>query len=319
MFNVSYLLCYSLQSKLFYSFDEVSNIPNTSLSETTLEKSNGGPFKVNVLETHVSEPKIETKEFEELRTRSALLKSKCQDVISEQTPVTVDTSAANTVNHVQSKSKLPEDSSKIKILNLQHEFRDDKPESQIPVNKVENVKRYLYTGPPKISLSTWNERPKRQVSIKTDRDYVIGIRQRLQRNTDDDATNKSLDEDYCNKPVSRVPIVKSVELKKPYAEQLQTASPVLALSEVIKAQAKLSNGYSYHGSTVVLTGDNVNNAVLRPLEKKASAADSSYTFGKLMGRSRKPREMSANVDPRENLLESIRSFGGRDSLKKIRA
>jgi len=54
-----------------------------------------------------------------------------------------------------------------------------------------NVKRYSYAGPPKINVSTWNERPKRQVSIKTDRDYVIGIRQRLQlrhqqRDTDDD-------------------------------------------------------------------------------------------------------------------------------------
>ncbi|XP_060879856.1 uncharacterized protein LOC132951860 isoform X1 [Metopolophium dirhodum] len=301
------------------SFDEVSNIPNTSLSETISEKNNESPFNENLLETNVSKPKIETTEFNEFRTRVAFLKPKCQEVMCEEKPVTVETPAA--VTHVQSKNKLHEESSKINILNLQREFRNDKPEAQIPVNKDEKVKRYLYTGPPKISLSTWNERPKRQVSIKTDRDYVIGIRQRLQRKADGEDTNKSLDDDYnCNnKPVSRVPIVKSVELKKPYAEQLQTASPVLALSEAIKAQAKLSNGYSYHGSAIVLTGENDDNVTLRPLEKKSSADRSSYTFGKLMGRSRKPREISANVDPRENLLESIRSFGGRDNLRKIRA
>ncbi|XP_060837774.1 uncharacterized protein LOC132919883 isoform X2 [Rhopalosiphum padi] len=317
------------------SFDEVSNIPNTSLSETTLKKSNEGPLIEKVLETNESKPKIETMEFNDLQTRVAFLK-----------PVTVEMPA--TVKHVQSINKLHEEPSKINNINMQCEFRNNKPEIQIPVNKDEKVKRYLYTGPPKISLSTWNERPKRQVSIKTDRDYVIGIRQRLQRKADDNA-NKSLDEDLCNKPVSRVPIVKSVELKKPYAEQLQTASPVLdlseaikveaklsnelkkpyveqlqavspvlALSEAIKAQAKLSNGYSYHGSTIMLTGENDDNVILRPLDKKSST-DSSYTFGKLMGRQRKPREISTNVDPRENLLESIRCFGGRDNLRKIRA
>ncbi|XP_026812086.1 cordon-bleu protein-like 1 isoform X3 [Rhopalosiphum maidis] len=317
------------------SFDEVSNIPNTSLSETTLKKTNEGPLIEKILETNESKPKIETTEFNDLQTRVAFLK-----------PVTVEMPA--TVKHVQSVNKLHEEPSKINNINMQCEFRNNKPEIQIPVNKDEKVKRYLYTGPPKISLSTWNERPKRQVSIKTDRDYVIGIRQRLQRKADDNA-NKSLDEDHCNKPVSRVPIVKSVELKKPYAEQLQTASPVLALSEAIKveaklsnelkkpyveqlqavspvlalseaikAQAKLSNGYSYHGSTIMLTGENDDNVILRPLDKKSSI-DSSYTFGKLMGRQRKPREISTNVDPRENLLESIRSFGGRDNLKKIRA
>lgn len=328
------------------SFDEVSNIPNTSLSETISEKSSEGPLNEEILKMNVSKPKIETTEFNDLLTRVAFVKPKYQEVICEQKPVTME--SLTTVKHVQSINKLHEEPSKSNILNLHSGFHNENPEAQIPVNKDEKVKRYLYTGPPKISLSTWNERPKRQVSIKTDRDYVIGIRQRLQQKTDGNA-NKSLDEDHCNKPVSRVPIVKSVELKKPYAEQLQTSSPVLALSEAIKveaklsnelkkpyveqlqtvspvmalseaikAQAKLSNGYSYHGNAIVLTSENDDNVILRPLEKKSSA-DSSYTFGKLMGRSRKPREISTNVDPRENLLESIRSFGGRDNLRKIRA
>ncbi|CAH1714044.1 cordon-bleu protein-like 1 isoform X3 [Aphis gossypii] len=328
------------------SFDEVSNIPNTSLSETISEKSSEGPLNEEILYMNMSKPNIETTEFNDSPTRMAFLKSTCQEVKCEQKPVTMESST--TVKHVQSINKLHEEPSKNDILNLHSGFRNENPEAQIPVNKDEKVKRYLYTGPPKISLSTWNERPKRQVSIKTDRDYVIGIRQRLQQKTDGNA-NKSLDEDHFNKPVSRVPIVKSVELKKPYAEQLQTSSPVLALSEAIKveaklsnelkkpyveqlqtispvmalseaikAQAKLSNGYSYHGNAIVLTSENDDNVILRSLEKKSST-DSSYTFGKLMGRSRKPREISTNVDPRENLLESIRSFGGRDNLRKIRA
>lgn len=211
---------------------------------------------------------------------------------------------------------------------------------QTPADKDDEnaaCKRYSYAGPPKISLSTWNERPKRQVSIKTDRDYVIGIRQRLQQKIADVppvAEVKPSSETDANKPVSRVPIVKSVELKKPYAEQLlQTtgSSPsVLALSEAIKAQAKLSNGYggsgyraggcpaalSDDGDVVVKRSENKNDRVDRRQQQQ------QYTFGKLMtnrGACRKPREISANVDPRENLLESIRAFGGRDNLRKIRS
>jgi len=263
--------------------------------------------------------------------------SKCHnEVMREQKPVTAETPTTT----IQSKNKLHEEPSKIcsPSSNVQRDSRDDKPEvvPQTPaaVNKdSEKVKKYLYTGPPKISLSTWNERPKRQVSIKTDRDYVIGIRERLQMRKADNAaaadeSNRSLSDESADhrddKPVSRVPIVKSVELKKPYAERLQTATPVLALSEAIKAQAKLSNGYGYHhGSTIVqLTGENADDNVMmsRPLEKRSSAdSNSSYTFGKQMSRYRKPREISTNIDPRENLLESIRSFGGRDNLRKIRA
>lgn len=242
--------------------------------------------------------------------------------------------------------------------NAPVEPRDDRPSTKAadPAERTTDdrdepkTKRYSYAGPPKISLSTWNERPKRQVSIKTDRDYVIGIRQRLQQKANaEPTTTKPKDYSAESSPqvidnkcataaaaVSRVPVVKSVELKKPYAEQLQTASPVLALAEAIKAQAKLSNGYggyhrgntiagSYRGNGPVATAtrvdcENATAATTRPSEKKkeSDSGGSSYTFGKLMNRPRKPREISVNVDPRQNLLESIRSFGGRDNLRKIR-
>jgi len=187
------------------------------------------------------------------------------------------------------------------------------------------------------------------VSIKTDRDYAIGVRQKMQQQQQRTAAvqvatavreppRPESRAETDAEPVSRVPIVKSVELKKPYAEQLlQTAGPALALSEAIKAQAKLSNGY---GSAGYYRGAGNNGCVaaatrLEPAgrdddEKRATAAaacdggsesSSSYTFGKPTSRPRKPREISPNVqlaDPRQGLLESIRKFGGRDNLRKIR-
>lgn len=298
--------------KLFYSFDDVSNAPSTL--ETESKKPCENQLGENAFETYASEPKPDTIKPKELCSQPPLAEPSRQE-ISHQ-PKHTTTAIKSPVKPVESENKYHQVPSK---LNSPRELHEDKPTEgpQLPPSKTEKSKRYLYTGPPKISLSTWNERPKRQVSIKTDRDYVIGIRQRFQQKAD--VETKPTD-GADNKPVSRVPIVKSVELKKPYAEQLQTASPVLALSEAIKAQAKLSNGYSYHSSTIVLTDDDEN--ARPPAEKKEYSNNnrSSYTFSKLMNRPRKPREISTNVaDPRESLLESIRSFGGRDNLRKIRA
>lgn len=169
-------------------------------------------------------------------------------------------------------------------------------------------KRYSYAGPPAVSVSTWNERPRRQVSIKTDRDYVIGVKLRSQRNFDSGGSAVGEKQEANSKApetepaVSRVPVVKSVELKKPYAEQLQATGPALALSDVIKAQAKLSSGYGHN--------------------RHPNLHPSPYAFGELAAaRLRRPRQIVPDVrlDPRESLLESIRSFGGRDNLRKIRA
>lgn len=282
--------------------------------ETRSKISSKNEFKENSPEMFISEQKIEIKNPCSQQTTS-VNKPLYQEMMSQRKPVTTESPIAR--HHAQLENTNYEEPCRFKTSDVQRELDDNKSAAQTPNDKDKNVKKYVYAGPPKISLSTWNERPKRQVSIKTDRDYVIGIRQRLQQKADTEKLKGSAAAEA--KPVSRVPIVKSVELKKPYAEQLQTASPVLPLSEAIKAQSKLSNGYnSHHGNTIRLTGDD-NNA--KPSSgKKEYDSSSLYTFGKLMAaQPRKPREISTNVNPRESLLESIRSFGGRDNLRKIRA
>ncbi|XP_050535469.1 uncharacterized protein LOC126902353 isoform X2 [Daktulosphaira vitifoliae] len=218
----------------------------------------------------------------------------------------------------------------------------------IPVNQEEEpykpkLIKYSYAGPPKINLSTWNERPKRQVSIKVDRDYVIGgLRQKFQKtenNQDLPKVSTTLIKEADKKPnvvlsstsdpsdssiVSRVPVVKSVELKKPYAEQLHI-TPALVLSEVIRAQAKLSNGYC--GNGIDYTTNQKSNAPIVTKDTKFT------TFGELKSSKnfvrstlKKPQPLLKNSlisntskDSRQNLLDAIRTFGGRDNLRKIRA
>lgn len=295
--------------KLFYSFDNVSDAPIALVTESA-KTCDENQLRENSCQTYALEPILDPVKHKDLRSETPLVKPGCLEVTYQQNHTSITTESP--VKPVESENRYNEVPTK---LNPQHKlFNGDKPDDgKVLPSENDKSKRYLYTGPPKISLSTWNERPKRQVSIKTDRDYVIGIRQRFQQKTVDVETKPN--DGVDNKPVSRVPIVKSVELKKPYAEQLQATSPVLALSEAIKAQAKLSNGYSYHSSTIVLTGGDEN---AKPPEKK-EYINRPYAYSKLINRPRKPREFSANVDPRESLLESIRSFGGRDNLRKIRA
>ncbi|CAL1682537.1 unnamed protein product [Lasius platythorax] len=53
------------------------------------------------------------------------------------------------------------------------ESRDSEPECK-QLSKEKNMKRYVYTGPPEISLGSWSERPSINVQIKMDTDYKLG-------------------------------------------------------------------------------------------------------------------------------------------------
>lgn len=53
------------------------------------------------------------------------------------------------------------------------ESRDLESESKQSL-KEESTKRYVYTGPPAISLGSWSERPNVNVQIKMDTDYKLG-------------------------------------------------------------------------------------------------------------------------------------------------
>ncbi|XP_071576620.1 uncharacterized protein [Temnothorax nylanderi] len=55
-----------------------------------------------------------------------------------------------------------------------HESRESLSSECEPSVKEKSTKRYVYTGPPAISLGSWSERPSVNVQIKTDTDYTLG-------------------------------------------------------------------------------------------------------------------------------------------------
>lgn len=104
---------------------------------------------------------------------------------------------------------------------------DEKSESshkEIVIENNEKPKLWKYQGPPKINLSSWTERPKVQVSIKSDKDYKFGGSSTLPRGYKN-VDKKIISIDLKEEETSSKPIVRSVELKKREVEEEEV--PVL--------------------------------------------------------------------------------------------
>lgn len=123
---------------------------------------------------------------------------------------------------------------------MQHSVSLDEEETKTAVN----IQR---GGGPAVNFSTWSERPKRQVSIKNDNDYISGFGKKTITQVEDSteslwrdslstttkmqtlnsahcigliSKNSSLKLDERSKStsdLSRIPIVRAVEFKKPFA------------------------------------------------------------------------------------------------------
>lgn len=89
--------------------------------------------------------------------------------------------------------------------------------SQEEIVAEKNEPKWKYQGPPKINLSSWSERPKVEVSIKSDKDYKFGGSSTLPRGYKN--VDKKKDEE-----INKLPIVRSVELKK---REVEEEEPVL--------------------------------------------------------------------------------------------
>ncbi|XP_073973407.1 uncharacterized protein isoform X3 [Rhodnius prolixus] len=247
---------------------------------------------------------------------------------------------------------------------------------------------------PTISVSTWGERPKRQVSIKSDRDYVFGQKVVLKPVSQVAKTSvplppqpkPPLSMDKRNKPSvyktletgntkpiklqqeattsvivnngnanntcgdqhtvgagqlklgdvsstssaamtcnSRLPVVRSVELKKPY--QLRQQEPIQP-SPLIQQQQRPVSCYLF-GCEPTIPPAAEPPVFTNSTEKKFTSIvginhtptppppPPSIVMLKPVSSTKRGQLPPPPLDPREELLRSIRSFGGRDSLRKV--
>lgn len=216
--------------------------------------------------------------------------------------------------------------------------------------------RYVYSGPPTINLSTWNERPKRQVSIKNDKDYVFGVGKRsaeeqttvtqspspipeakkkeTPKQTEPSANitmrlvsknNNVKVESVRPKSVdlSHVPIVRSVELKKPYAGSgmaagfLQTGKSYETISRPDDKYKNEVNKTS-QGETTAFTGVNSIAKKFGQPSSKPTRPVSCYLFGaetQITKQAEENKEKTTNSGTSKVLLNSTTTTGGSSSKK----
>lgn len=105
-------------------------------------------------------------------------------------------------------------------------------ETAVPLRPApEPKKTWKYQGPPAINVSTWGERPKSQVYIKSDNDYIFGgsgaskmaaLQKRFSVNPNEEKSTEQPRKQSINDPnrrlceneVCKLPIVRGVEYKK---------------------------------------------------------------------------------------------------------
>uniref|UniRef100_A0A1B6LWB0 WH2 domain-containing protein n=1 Tax=Graphocephala atropunctata TaxID=36148 RepID=A0A1B6LWB0_9HEMI len=157
---------------------------------------------------------------------------------------------------------------------------EDNPVTWNPISKIQHSSSLdqdypkstsnIQRGVPNINLSTWNERPKRQISIKNDNDYTSGfgkkivsqdetvveeranakVLQRLASSSRDPGQEevKTLSQRFKlegrSKSVtdlSRVPVVRAVELKKPFATHIFDQPLLKPISHVAESKSSSNN------------------------------------------------------------------------------
>lgn len=103
-----------------------------------------------------------------------------------------------------------ENSPKNKVISQLNRETKPLPPTREPAEKI-----YRYQGPPSINLSTWSERPKSQVAIKSDNDYKFGVGTADARLSFNSSESKSEAQNReVPKAPARIPFVRSVEYKK---------------------------------------------------------------------------------------------------------
>ena len=94
-----------------------------------------------------------------------------------------NSSASEEEPYIEVQARRPSEELKFASLELkmsnQNDITEERDTIEEPVQQVEEKpkelpKVYRYSGPPSINFSTWNERPKQQVAIKNEGDYIFG-------------------------------------------------------------------------------------------------------------------------------------------------
>lgn len=122
------------------------------------------------------------------------------------------------------------------------------------MKKSETQQQWRYSGPPKINFSTWNERPKVEVSVMSDEDYIFG----------GSAHSTTLPRDFKNQGINQYSQNQNADSVDSYVKK--SYSTVMVKNENKEAERHLPKvlGVEYKKDVVVLRNNNNNNKDTTP-------------------------------------------------------
>lgn len=176
----------------------------------------------------------------------------------------------------------------------EEERKEEEIQKPEPVQSIK-AKTWKYEGPPAINVSTWGERPKSEVFIKSDNDYIFGGVSKMaalqKRFSGIQNPSNGIDK-RCENDTCKLPIVRGVEYKKNV--------PV--------------NGNSRKSSIVSDSTDSVEEAAIRPnyevsriVSDKSFSEKSGSTY-KAIAINRVPLPPKPTNGSTANTLQRIQSF-----------
>lgn len=195
---------------------------------------------------------------------------------------------------------------------------EESKQEESTIKKEDVTRRYSYQGIPDINFTTWNERPKAQVNLKTDRDYKTGSKMKTTASSFKSSVNNDLKNvtDVVNGVETSAPGSNDVEKKEYLPEKIESRNISMRLiSRTNSYKRPVSTDLSPHAPIVRAVElkkplSYINGNV--PTAPRVARPMSCYLFGENVDY----YKTNGSVSTRDMLLESIRSFG-KTSLKKV--
>lgn len=202
--------------------------------------------------------------------------------------------------------------------DIKEETIPEEPRKEEAGNKQKDVtRRYSYQGVPDVNFTTWNERPKVQVNLKTDRDYKTGGKMKAPASSFKSSVNNSFKNvTDVNGVESSMPASNDVAKKERLPEKIESRNISMRLvSRTNSYKRPVSTDLSPHAPIVRAVElkkplSYINGNV--PTPSRVARPMSCYLFGENVDY----YKTNGNLSTRDMLLESIRSFG-KNSLKKL--
>lgn len=190
-----------------------------------------------------------------------------------------------------------------------HESRESLDSECKPSLKEESTKRYIYTGPPAISLGSWSERSNVNVKIKADADYKLGRSDMTNSSKTIVNINDMEDEKDITNYVSNTD--KNNVIKQFNIDSLANKNPDESIAKKLLAHTTASNFKISNQAINMSDLKNEDRPVMMDVELKKISI-------------KMPKEMLKNdeneVDTTsKNFKELIKTFGQYGNFKQIRS